>query len=119
MRNTPSATRRSVLLAVLLIAALASPVATGTAYAKMIAPGTDTFSIMCWGLQSRVGPLVEEYGRASTTAARMEEILTELRQIGQTWISAGCRDVFGQITMTLPKPKLINKAPASGAVQSN
>lgn len=54
------------------------------AHAEKISPGYDSLTFACASLQNRVGPLVEEYGRDATTGARMEEILAELRNIGNT-----------------------------------
>jgi len=83
------------------------------ASARMSGPGGDTFSIMCYALQSQVDALVAEYGRDETTNARASAILNELQQIGQTWISAGCRDVFGSIAHINPPPRKHIKSPTS------
>ena len=102
-----------VALAAVLGLTVCMTLSAAPASARMSGPGGDTFSIMCYALQTRVDALVKEYGADATSDARAFEILSELQQIGQTWISAGCRDVFGSIAHLNPPPRKHIKLPTS------
>jgi hypothetical protein len=85
-----------IVLSVTAIVTLALP---QTAYARINGPVADSFSAGCLLLQNKADALRAEYADPNTTDARRDEILTELRNTGQTWIQIGCRAVFGSISI--------------------
>lgn len=87
---------RLLVLSVVAIATLALP---QTAFARINGPVADSFSAGCLLLQNKADALRAEYANPNTTDARREDILTELRNTGQTWIQIGCRAVFGSIAI--------------------
>lgn len=87
---------RLLVLSVVAIATLALP---QTAFARINGPVADSFSAGCLMLQNKADALRAEYANENTTNARREEILSELRNTGQTWIQIGCRAVFGSISI--------------------
>jgi hypothetical protein len=70
--------------------------------ARVSGPRFDSLSIFCGQLQDEADSLLREYPNASPS--RKDEILTRLRQIGETWygnsVSDGiCDGVFGDIVI--------------------
>ena len=86
-------------LIVLSVAAIVTLALPQTAYARINGPVADSFSAGCLLLQNKADALRAEYADPNTTDARRDEILSELRNTGQTWIQIGCRSVFGSISI--------------------
>jgi hypothetical protein len=84
--------------------------AASLALARRPIEGHDSLAIACRSLRDRADGLIAEYGREGTSAARRQEIISELRNIGSDWNTIGCRDSFGDIALELPRPKLGNRA---------
>jgi hypothetical protein len=88
------------------------------AHAAPIGPGGDTHQRGCALLQDEVFVLLREYKLTSTTTERRTQNIARLRDLGQTWDDAGCRDRFGDITGRLRPGHLgpLPAAPPQGAL---
>ena len=72
----------------------------------------------CQYLRDRVQGLLDEYKKDSTSTKRRDEILKELREIGEGWRAGGCQSAYGDITKLFPKKPLFppKGAPTGGVI---
>ena len=89
----------------------------GHAEARVSGPRLDTLSFQCGAMQDRRDAIWDEYTGAS--AARREELMTELSILIQDWIKI-CMGTFGAIGVrTAEEQGLIGNIPNADVVQQN
>jgi len=100
-----------------VIAGALAAVAPAAHAERVERPDTDSSSVQIfwYQLQQRMYALVAEFSRDDTTAARGDEILTELRSIGSAW-NVACKPFYGNIAKLPPEQMAtgsVHQVPAS------
>ena len=65
-------------------------------------PGTDAFQLGCELVQDQAEMLLEEYHRKGTADKRLQQIISELKQLEKQWKERSCQQVFGHMIPEIP-----------------